>query len=77
MTNGIDQGGYFHPCETSAGIVTGITRRDWLAGLAMQGLLSGKCYDDNNSADNFDSFLSKMAYDLADAMIAESKKTEE
>ena len=72
MTNGIDQGGYFHPCETSAGIVTGITRRDWLAGLAMQGLVS----KEGILGQTGNPVTVKSAYQIADLMIAESRNEE-
>jgi len=45
-----------------------MTRRDWLAGLAMQGMLSGE-----NARDTFDQMVSD-AYSYADAMIEEGKK---
>ena len=58
--------------------VLGITRRDWLAGLAMQGMMG----DSNNllavragSVKDQERFLlAKIAYEFADAMIAESNK---
>lgn len=48
----------------------GLSRRDWLAGLAMQGIMANGNFDDHETwmesvADN--------AYILADAMIAEGK----
>ena len=45
----------------------GITRRDWLAGLAMQGLL----VTENAWTEET---IAKVAYEMADAMIAQGKK---
>lgn len=47
-------------------ISTGISRRDWLAGLAMQGLLASE----GMGADNVR--ISEHAYEIADIMIAKS-----
>jgi len=62
-----DVGGYFYPnqLDKNKDWSDGITRRDWLAGLAMQGLLA-------NSACEFNpKDLADFAYKNADAMIAE------
>ena len=48
---------------------SGISRRDWLAGLAMQGLLSNP-----ERIESFVEEASCAAYRLADAMINESNK---
>ncbi len=48
----------------------GITRRDWLAGLAMQGMQSNVEGYANLTNEN----AAELAYKLADAMIAESNK---
>ena len=47
---------------------TGLTKREWFAGMAMQGILA------NPSCVFKDSDLAKAVYDLADAMIAEGEK---
>ena len=58
----------------------GITRRDWLAGLAMQGQLANaeSCKDQSDIADvsgkNVCEIMSIISYNMADAMIAESRK---
>lgn len=57
-----------------------ISRRDWLAGLAMQGMLSNDRIMNWKDIHNFISkekklpSLSDAAYNLADAMIEESNK---
>jgi len=53
----------------------GITRRDWLAGLAMQAMLSSTSEDAENAAQEFLA-ISVLAYRMADAMIAEGRKGE-
>ena len=63
----INQGGFVYACAAENGHQPGITRRDWLAGLAMQGLLS------SDSELDLESFT-RQCYLLADAMIAESAK---
>ena len=78
MSDKIDNGGYVYPPsfkivkkpyeEAWPEPINGITRRDWLAGLAMQGMLSNceMSYDFAGAAED--------SYKYADAMIAESKK---
>jgi len=74
-----DTGGQVYPRQAShpphPGDIAGITRRDWLAGLAMQGLIVG--IRDNTTIEKSREdlkFLSAGAYVVADAMIAESNK---
>lgn len=60
------------------GSATGQSRRDWLAGLAMQAELCGSASresadDQYESQDDYDG-LSGWAYAVADAMIAEGRK---
>ena len=47
---------------------TGMSLRDWFAGMAMQGLFAGQC-DDGWEPDA----AAKMSYFVADAMIAERR----
>lgn len=67
-----DEGGQVYPVVSPVVEqvhAAGITRRDWLAGLAMQGLLASHApYTDPYS------MLAEEAYDIADAMIAEGKR---
>lgn len=67
-----DIGGYVYPVATDSEVYEyGISRRDWLAGLAMQGIVM-RVSDIINFDDQV--FISKEAYKFADAMIAESNK---
>ena len=52
------------------------TRRDWLAGLAMQGMAAGPYWCENFTADKpeFLSAVAVAAYAMADAIISEGKK---
>ena len=71
-----NSGGPFHP-QPDIGEYEGITRRDWLAGMAMQGVLSNASYVDglNKTCEvgtiKMSELLADVAYDYADAMIAE------
>ena len=92
MSEKIDDGGFFNPeisCDeaslSNGGTYTidgGITRRDWLAGLAMQGMLSNPNYMQglgntvNLSSTGMGELIASVAFDYADAMIAESRKGE-
>jgi len=51
----------------------GTSRRDWLAGLAMQGMLSNST-DDPKDGMKIITSISTLAYMLADTMIAEGEK---
>jgi len=51
-----------------------ITRRDWLAGLAMQAIVSKKYSRMGMIMDEEGEYIPKNAYKLADAMINEGKK---
>ena len=72
-----DEGGYFNPLAESENWLghEGITRRNWLAGLAMQSLLIG--IRDNTTlskARNDVKDIPAAAYKMADALIAEGNK---
>ena len=68
-------GGNMYPLEYSAeqggGYQEGISRRDWLAGLAMQGLLADQ-YDNDTGEDVMK--IAECSYEIADAMIEEGEK---
>ena len=81
----IDQGGYvYQPYKVvskkdsfKTETVQGITRRDWLAGVAMQGLCADPVSGGQarEQGETFSGYASKLSYKIADAMIAEGKKT--
>lgn len=47
-------------------VLYGMTMREWFAGMAMQGLLADGCHDPKSVA--------QKAFEVADAMLAESEK---
>lgn len=51
----------------------GMSKRDWFAGQALAGACIEWCRN-SASAQNPDAAVAKWAYEIADAMIAESKK---
>ena len=63
---------YFYRHPTSGLSVTsdGMDLRDWFAGLAMQGMLVGNQYFD-------DQVMAQAAYQLADAMIKQRENQDE
>jgi|TARA_R110000851_G_scaffold205770_2_gene357818 hypothetical protein len=69
----INQQMYAFPFKTEMTAYTGMTQRDWLAGLAMQGLVAKEstlevtyqCEALRNDIEN----LVAISYDIADAMI--------
>jgi len=67
----IDQGGFVYPHSITEEFDSGITRRDWLAGLAMQGLIAS-CGENQKYAPAGE--IAHASYLYADAMIAEGKK---
>ena len=76
----INQGGFVYPRESHENMYghkvagqQGISRRDWLAGLAMQGMLAN-CPEDTIEATQAFLAIPSLAYRMADAMIAESQK---
>jgi len=74
----IDDGGHFFPIKDDGWNpgTNGITRRDWLAGLAMQGLMSMERMPTMKGGDPIkgEGDIAIVAYTFADAMIAEGKK---
>ena len=76
-----DDGGQFHMKqggETFYG-EDGISRRDWLAGLAMQGVCVGYFKDvlednPNYNIDKYQRMIAKTSYEIADAMIRKEKE---
>lgn len=63
-----DEGGYVHSMVVDAETYEhGITRRDWLAGLAMQGILAA-------GGEVTMTEVLKTSYDVADGMIEEGNK---
>lgn len=66
-----DMGGFFYPNKRDKGSEwsDGITRRDWLAGLAMQVILA-----DPGSVDVSWEKMAEYSYKSADAMIREGAK---
>ena len=70
LKNKFDDGGPFYPWSDIK--YSGITRRDWLAGLAMQTLLNES--PARNGDVEWQVKVSWKAYSIADAMIAEGRK---
>lgn len=69
----IDQDRPIHPRTSDA--YGGITQRDWLAAMAMQGLMSQYNVEDiNDSSPAWVELIPKAAYTIADAMIERSKQ---
>lgn len=67
-----DDGGWVHPNGMELPEGLGITRRDYYAGLAMQGILSNPTYVAHHAANT--TFQVDMCYKIADALIAEGNK---
>jgi hypothetical protein len=73
-----NNGGFVYPLISSdpnhahndVVVQEGITRRDWLAGLAMQGLVAAIQTREDPKID----YVTTKAYQIADAMIAESER---
>lgn len=77
-----DDGGFFYPGAKYVDVggqipvpedYPGITRRDWLAGLAMQGELASQDGSEENDWIKLE-VLAERSYMIADATIAESNK---
>ena len=76
----INQGGFVYSRESHKNIYghkvagqRGITRRDYLAALAMQGMLSNTSKDTQDAKAEFLA-IATLSYRMADFMIAESQK---
>jgi hypothetical protein len=78
MSDEIDDGGQVYACANQDGHQPGITRRDWLAGLAMQGILSNNdavetlVYENGTLMDSMGK-ISRASYLMADTMIKEGR----
>ena len=70
--SGINKGGYVYPMWDGEVTTLGISRRDWLAGMAMQGLMDA--YARSEIDDYLHNELAHDAYHFADAMIEEGNK---
>lgn len=78
----IDDGGQVYPIQSNYPNERerGITRRDWLAGLAMGGMLANavSCQEQSDisaiDGRNVCEIMSHIAYNMGDAMIAEGRK---
>jgi hypothetical protein len=82
MNGPIDTGGFVYPVyideeQPNKHVVDfGITRRDWLAGLAMEGLISGSHSDKDSMHPTTALEIARAAYHVADLMISMSKQAE-
>jgi hypothetical protein len=80
MKGPIDAGGFVYPVyidedHPSRRVANyGITRRDWLAGLAMQGLVSNMATDTSSMHPVTALEVARQAYHVADLMIRLSKE---
>jgi hypothetical protein len=82
MTGRIDTGGFVYPIVHRDGdgnehAELGITRRDWLAGLAMQGIIAGTHADKESMHPTTALEIARGAYHLADLLIRLSREQEE
>lgn len=68
-------GGPAFPCEDGSlqPPSTGMSLRDWMAGMALQGLL-GNAPHDERAKDYSPSILANVAYRVADAMIVQREQ---
>ena len=67
MTDKINDGGAAFPySDSQVGFQKGVTKREYFAGIALQGLLSGRYFGEKDKP--------KKAYEMADAMIKEGEK---
>lgn len=56
------------------GIHEGLTRLEWFAGMALQGLLAMASGANSEPPDDFGEMTVGAAFDLAEAMVAEAEK---
>ena len=73
----IDDGGYVYPVYLDGDhrdVAHGITRRDWLAGLAMSGLVTGSGSDKDSMHPKTALEVGRAAYHIADLMIRMSSE---
>ena len=82
MNGPIDSGGYVYPVYLDRGSAgkevgsPGITRRDWLAGLAMSGLVIGAGSDKDSMHPKTALEVARGAYHIADLMVRQSREEE-
>ena len=80
MNGPIDKGGFVYPSivDESAGntVERGINRRDWYAGLAMQGLVTQMGGDKGTMRPVTALEVARSAYHIADLMIRSSREEE-
>ena len=74
-----DDGGNVYAFASEWGENYGISRRDWLAGLAMQGILAHpealeRLKGSSGTVEEAERYLCVSAYSFADAMIEEGKE---
>ena len=76
MNEPIETGGFVYPTIDEGVVDFGITRRDWLAGMAMSGLVASS----NSSKDSMHPTtaleVARSAYHIADLMIRTSMEQE-
>lgn len=85
-TKKIDDGGPAFPSHPYAGCSTGMSLRDWFAGMAMLGLLNSTAVDTQSTAlhitsletgQSHDALIASRSLDLADALLAARRPKEE
>ena len=74
----IDSGGFVFPVTEDAAMFPGITKRDWFAGMALQGILSNPTTVTSKLFKTTDGFMNsemiaECAYEQADSMIRAGK----
>lgn len=70
-----DDGGWAFPVKSSLQSGCGMTLRQWYAGLAMQGLVP-RVIDSMDPIGDLDKCVAQIAFQVADALIAEDKEAE-